>query len=917
MKKYTLLFTLICLVVGVDYGSAQTKEKLPPGVKKNTTVEGITEYELDNGLRVLLFPDQSKPTITVNITYLVGSRHEGYGETGMAHLLEHLVFKGTPRHPDIPQELTEHGARPNGTTWYDRTNYFETFSSTDENLNWALDLEADRMINSFIAKKDLDSEMTVVRNEFERGENSTVGVLMKRTMGAAFQWHNYGKSTIGARSDLENVPIERLQAFYKKYYQPDNAVLTVAGKINEANTLRLVHKYFGSIPRPERKLYHTYTKEPTQDGERLVTLKRVGDVQNVSVIYHTPPGPHSDYAAVSVIEQLLTDEPSGRLYKALVESKKASSQWGFAPGLKEGGFIYLNADVRKDNDLNDAKTTMLATLDDLITNPPTEDEIERSKTTILKNWELGYNNSDRVGLSMSEYIAAGDWRLYFLFRDRIEAVTSEDVVRVAKKYFVPSNRTIGLFIPDEEPLRAEIPDAPNVEALVAGYKGKEEIAVGEEFDPSCDNIDSRTTTGKLASGLEYSYLSKENRGDAVIANLRLRYGTPKSLQGQNMAARFAAQLLNKGTESMSRQEIKDKLDALKARMSVFGGLSGTTVRIETTNENLSAVMDLAGEVLKTPTFPEDEFAKLKEEQLAQIEENLSDPQALASEKFGKMLNSYDKDDVRYDMTMQEEIDAINAVTIDEVKAFYDKFFGASEATLSVVGDFDEKAIHKKNEEIFGDWTSGESYERIDYPFNETKPNSADIETPDKANSMFFAGMEVPVNDSHEDYAAMMIGNYILGGGFLNSRLATRIRREDGLSYGVGSWFSGSSQDDGGNFGAYAISAPENTAKVEAAFREEIMKVITEGFNEEELEAAKSGWLQSQTVNRSQDGRLTGQLANNMRLDRTMQWSESLEDKISKLSVDDINRVMKKYIHPDKMVYVKAGDFAKVKKEMKP
>ena len=210
--------------------------------KKITAVEGITEYRFDNGMQLLLFPDASKPTVTVNITYFVGSRHEAYGETGMAHLLEHLVFKGTPNHPDIPQELTERGARPNGTTWYDRTNYFETFPATNENLEWALDLEADRMVNSFIAEEDLNSEMTVVRNEMELGENNPFRILMNRTMATAYLWHNYGKSTIGARSDVENVPIERLQGFYRKYYQPDNAMLVIAGKFDEAKAKELVEE---------------------------------------------------------------------------------------------------------------------------------------------------------------------------------------------------------------------------------------------------------------------------------------------------------------------------------------------------------------------------------------------------------------------------------------------------------------------------------------------------------------------------------------------------------------------------------------------------------------------------------------------------------------------------------------------------
>ena len=224
----------------LDRAAAQSGVAVPAGVQRVTSVEGITEYQLQNGLRVLLFPDQSKSSITVNVTYLVGSRHENYGETGMAHLLEHMVFKGSTRHPNIPKELQDHGSRPNGTTSYDRTNYFETFSATDGNLEWALDLESDRMVNSFISKSDLDSEMTVVRNEFEAGENDPGSIIFERALSTAYLWHNYGKSTIGARSDLENVPIDRLQAFYKAYYQPDNAILLVAGRIDEAKTLGLV-----------------------------------------------------------------------------------------------------------------------------------------------------------------------------------------------------------------------------------------------------------------------------------------------------------------------------------------------------------------------------------------------------------------------------------------------------------------------------------------------------------------------------------------------------------------------------------------------------------------------------------------------------------------------------------------------------
>jgi zinc protease len=261
-------------------------------MERITSVEGITEYSLPNGLRVLLFPDPSRPIITVNITYKVGSRHEDYGETGMAHLLEHLVFKGTPNHSNIPQELTEHGARANGTTWFDRTNYYETFTATDENLRWALGLEADRMVNSYISRTDLEKEFSVVRNEFERGENSPGGVLYKRMLPAVFQWHNYGHSTIGERSDIEGAPIERLQAYYRKYYQPDNAVLVVAGRIDEQKTLAMVHEYFGATPKPTRKLLPTYTQEPTQDGERQLRFAASATC-NWSRVFSAPSPDHT------------------------------------------------------------------------------------------------------------------------------------------------------------------------------------------------------------------------------------------------------------------------------------------------------------------------------------------------------------------------------------------------------------------------------------------------------------------------------------------------------------------------------------------------------------------------------------------------------------------------------------------------
>ena len=892
---------------------ATAQMKVPEGVQMITSVEGITEYKLPNDLHFLLFPDQTKQTTTVNMTYLVGSRHENYGETGMAHLLEHMVFKGTPKHANIPAELTSHGARPNGSTSFDRTNYFESFASSDENLNWALDLEADRMVNSYIAKKDLDSEFSVVRNEFESGENNPTRVLLDKMLATAYQWHNYGNTVIGARSDIENVPIDRLQAFYKKYYQPDNAVLTVAGKFDEAKTLELVKKYFGAIPKPNRELPPNYTVEPTQDGDRQVTVRRTGDTQFALAGYHLPPGAHPDFAALEVLSQTLSDAPSGRLYKALVEPKKASSVFGFDFELKEPGFGIFGAEVRKDSSLSEAGDILTKTIENIYANPPTKEEVERAKTGILKNIELTLNSSDRVGLSMSEYIAQGDWRLFFLYRDRIRQVTPEDVKRVAEKYYKPSNRTLGIFIPTEKPDRAEIPQVSEKEltAMLNGYKGDAVVAAGEAFDPSPANIESRVKRTKIG-GLDVALLEKENRGDSVIAQLLLRFGDEKSLMNRATAAQFAGRLLMRGTTKHTRQQIQDEFDKLKARVFVFGSPTSAIASIETTRQNLPAVMRLVGEILREPAFPESEFDQLKQETITQIESGKSEPQVVAGTELARVFNIYPKGHPLYSGTIDEDLADTKAVTLDEVKKFYKDFYGASNGQLTVVGDFDANEISGLTKQLFADWKSPQPYARIKQEYRAVAPVNKSFETPDKANAVFIAQTNVKIRDDNPDYAALALGNYMLGGGFLNSRLATRIRQKEGLSYSVGSGFTASSLDESGRFFANAIYAPENAEKLEAAFKDEIRKAMTEGFTAEEVEAAKSGYLQSRQLSRAQDRELASRLNNYLFLNRTIAFDQAFEEQIKNLTPAQINTAMKKYITPDSITIIKAGDFTKSK-----
>jgi zinc protease len=889
---------------------AQAVAALPKGVQYVTSVEGITEYRLANGLKVLLFPDPTKPTITVNVTYLIGSAQEDYGETGMAHLLEHLMFKGSPKHTNIPQELTEHGAQPNGSTWFDRTNYFETFQATDENLRWALDLESDRMVNSFIAKKDLDSEMTVVRNEFEMGENSPRAVLEERVMSTAYLWHNYGKSTIGARSDIENVPIDRLQAFYHRYYQPDNAVLLVAGKFDPPKTLELINSFFGPIPAPTRKLQVIYTREPTQDGERLVRLQRVGDVPGVMAAYHIPAGSDPDFPAIDVLAIVLGDSPSGRLYKALVDTKKAASVLGGTYQLHDPGVLLVGAQVRKESSLDDARDTMMKTIDAVIAQPPTQEEVDRARQQLLRSIEMSLNSSQRVGLQISEWASMGDWRLLFLYRDRLRKVTPEDVKRVAAAYLKPSNRTVGLFIPEEKPERAEIPPVPNVAEMLKDYKGEAAVQAGEAFDPSPENIESRVHRLTLPNGIKVALLSKKTRGATVNAYMTLRHGDEQSLMNRYFQAALAGAMLMRGTAKHTRQQIRDEFDKLKARVSVSGSTTAASGNLETERANLPAVLRLAAEILREPSFPEKEFEQLKQERLASIEQAKSEPSTIASVNLNRHMSPYPKGDVRYTPTIEEQLEGIKAATLADARKFYTDFYGGSHGQLTIVGDFDEKEITALLTELLGNWKSPRAYKRVPNIYQDVPAVNQSFETPDKANAYFLAGLNLAIRDDDPDYPAMVLANYMLGGGFLNSRLATRIRQKDGLSYSVASMFGASSLDKVGSFSAMAIYAPQNVARLETAFQEEINRAVKDGFTADEVRAAKSGWLQSRQVTRAQDSSLASTLTSYLFIDRTLAWDASLEKKISDLTPEQISAAMSKYIDTAKISIFKAGDFAK-------
>lgn len=880
---------------------------LPRGVTQVTSVEGITEYKLANGLQVLLVPDDSKPTTTVNVTYRVGSRHENYGETGMAHLLEHLLFKGSTRYPTVWAEFTKRGLRANGTTWFDRTNYFASFSANEENLRWYLGWQADAMVNSFIARKDLDTEMTVVRNEMEMGENSPDRVLFEKTLATMYQWHNYGKSTIGARADVENVDIPRLQAFYRQYYQPDNATLIVAGKFDVNKTLGWIAQDFGKLPRPKRKLPTLYTIDPVQDGERSVTLRRSGGVPMLFAAYHVPSAAHPDYAAIEALNLIAADAPAGRLHKRLVEKQLAAAVFSFSEGLHDPGFTLLGAQLAPGQDVDKARGELLATIEGLGTEPVTDEELKRAQAKWIKGWEMAFTNPETVGVSLSESVAQGDWRLFFLLRDRVRDLKLADVQRVAKERFLPSNRTLGTYVPTDAPQRAPLPVAYSVAEALRSFKPQAGAAAVAAFDTSPANLDARTQKFTLPSGMQVALLPKPTRGNAVQARLTLRFGDEKSLFGQGEIANQVAEMLDKGTAKLSRQQIQDKLNELQTTIGIDGGAENVQVSIVSKRDQLPAAIALVGELLREPSFPPDVLEELRRQALTQVEQARKEPEAIVGNALARHGNPYPRGDVRYARSFDEMVADVQAVKVEQLKAFHQRFYGASNAQFGAAGDFDPAAVRAALEAAFGNWKSAAGFTRVPQPLVAEPPARLVFNTPDKQNATMAVQLSMPLSDNDADYPALYIANWLLGTGG-DSRLWKRIRESGGLSYDVRSYVQWSNFEPNSTWVGSAIFAPQNRAKVEAAFKEEVARALKDGYTAQELESAKRGALSFRRLNRAQDAVLAGTLASNLYLKRDFALSQRIDDAIAALTVEQVNAALRKYLKPDQFVFALGGEF---------
>jgi zinc protease len=618
-----------------------------------------------------------------------------------------------------------------------------------------------------------------------------------------------------------------------------------------------------------------------------------------------PAASDPGYPAVDVLASILGDVPAGRLHRALVQKGLATHVWGAERGLHDPGIAYFGAALAKDANLSAARDALLAVTEGIGKEPITQEELERARTALLNDFEKSQLDTGALVRAISEFAAIGDWRLYFLYRDRLEKVTLADVQAAAERYLKPANRVLGLFVPTDAPQRAEIPPVPDLEAALEGYRGGETLRLGEAFDATPQNIEARLVRKTLSNGIHVALLPKKTRGGRVVATLALHWGDEKSLHNRELACSLAGSMLMRGTQRLTRAQLKDALEKLNASVSV----SGEGASLEVRRENLVPALRLIAEVLKEPAFPPAEFDELKRAALLGAESQRSDPGAVAGVRLARQLEDYPRGHPNYTPSIEERIEWLRAASLDDAKACYRELYGATGADFAAVGDFDPAELSRLVDELFGGWKTPQPFERVPSRYFDRPAVDDALPTPDKANAVLRAGLNVKMRDDNPDFAAMVLANYLLGGNS-TARLVSRVREKDGLSYSTYSTFSSSPFDEAASFRVSSIFAPQNRARVEAAIREEISRAVRDGFTPAEVEAGKKSLLDARRLARAQDGSLVSRLGSYLFAKRTFAWDIDLESKVAALTADQVNAALRRYVDPGRLSVIAAGDFKK-------
>lgn len=908
------LFFMASLLIVQQSAIAQTTNTKFEKVKE---LEGVEEYlYTPNGLKILLVQDNAAPVVNVQMVYNVGSKYEVPGNTGSTHLLEHLMFKGTEKFnkskgTSIDAELTRYGAQMNATTWNDRTNYYETIPS--DKIELAIEIEADRMRNLLLLKEDKEAEMTVVRNEFERGENNPNSLLSKELWATAYMAHGYHHSTIGWRSDIEKMPMKVLRDFYDTYYWPNNAWLTVVGDFHKDELFKMVDIYFGKVSKATHVIPQPYTEEPPQYGPRKIVINKAGETSVISVAYKIPGALNDDVPALVILADALGSGPSSVLNKEFVDTGLTYYAFASASQFAEHGLfsVSLGFDPEKNSEEMNAK--LLESLEKVKEEGIPQADIDRIIANLNAQTILGRDGSGSIASELTEYIAGGDWTEYINESKKLAKVTAADVARVAKKYLVADQSTTGYFIPKKAGSNPESVEGEAKRAMEAGgkyfYRNPEMFpnvankveASALDGDASKEALSNENFIRKTVAGIDVIIKKTGAKGFVTV------YGSfpiGDFFDGKNneMIPTLTTAMLSKGTTKNDKFQFSQKLENLGVDIYVGSDNDNVSISFKSLSKDVDTVIAMLAEELRYPLFDEKEFDLLKQQFIGNMQQGLSDPGTQGSIVLTQ--NLYPVGHPNSSTSIEKSIENIKDAKLEDIKAFQKKYFGPADMHLVAVGDVDTKIVYRSLEKNFKNWNGG--VKRSLKSFNVKKGDGLTkvVTIPEKPSAELFIGQYTGMRRSNADFLPFYIGNSVLGGGF-SGRLMLTVRDEAGLTYGI------YTRQDGYIFadGYWFINAsfnPELFATGKEATLTELRKWSEKGITAEELKDKKSSLIGGFKIGLSTTQGMASNILAVVQRGEQPDYIYEYPAMLEAVTLEEVNAAIKKYIDVEKLVIIEAG-----------
>lgn len=889
------------------------------------TEQNVEEYRLDNGLRIILAPNDKENKIFMNTVYLTGSLNDPKGKGGLAHLLEHLAFKGTKnvKGDEFQRRLDQYTLMTNASTDYYSTKYTNVIRPEKTALSEVIFLEAERMDQLVLQEKYVPTEIDIVKREREIRLDQPFSVLMDQVFKSAYGNQYLGRLPIGDLNELQSINMQELNQFYRSWYAPNNAFMVISGKFDKAEVLKQIDSHFSPIQsRSVPAQVKVPALKPEQIQQREFTVQKGSDLAKFNIYLNGPD--EKIKTALAVSPTLYTLQPSGHLYQSMVESGKSTMVQSSTWLDKDFNLVFMGAIYAPNHQPKTVEQSLIQGVEQ--SQPFTEAELNRVKNLTRNQADNIKNSATALGSRLSDYAVAysGDWSQYFKDLNAIENLNVSQVNQVYKGFLKPEYRISGNILPTpedqkkaQEVTQTEAPkktldqqaetEEPLKDVSVYQAEVKQYVAQSKQYLSAKDKQIQR---GKLKNGIKYALFPTNIRDDKVYATISLDFGTAQSLMNKGEILDLTAYLMLRSSESQSLQQIADKIIEVGGSATASPSSNGLNIQISAKKEKFAEFFQYVVDVLKKPAFEQSQFDLIKGQTLSSLDRPYTEPDTVSSLTMARTIEVYQPGDIRFHFEPELATRQFKAATREQVVALYQQFFKTHHAHIAVTGEFQPKSIQKMLKNSFADWKAAQPYERLKSEYRSYPAQKIHALSEQREFGSYQALLTFPVGADHADVPALQVFRHILGDSQLSSRLAQELREKNALVYGFSAHVQFNEWADSGALALGANYTAGKSAQVSQTVHQVLNELLTRGVTEQEVEAAKASILKKRVNALEDDRRIHSMLVPQLEKDRKLIYREKRDQAIAQLTKADIDAVIKKYIKLDQLVEVMADQYGK-------